>query len=54
MPLVGGFSYTHMDLESGILGLYRQHVSDISLVIFRLGLQAMVELAIGGFGPLLT
>lgn len=48
MPLLGGFSYRHVDLEGGIPGLYRQdgvHLSDVGADIFNLGLQSSIERA---------
>lgn len=48
MPLLGGFSFYHVDLEGGFPGLYRQdgiHLSDVGLEIFNLGLQNLIERA---------
>lgn len=48
MPTIGGLSYWHVDLEGGILGLYRQdgaHFSDVGLNILNLKLQCGIERA---------
>lgn len=48
LPLLGGFSFRHIDLEGGFPGLYRQdgiHLSDVGLDIFNLGLQTCIEQA---------
>lgn len=48
MPTIGGFSFRHVELEGGIVGLFRLdgvHLSEIGLDIFNNDLQSMVELA---------
>lgn len=53
LPLLGGFSYRHSDLEGFLQGLYRGdlvHLSDVGLDIFNTGLQNILErvMAFGG------
>lgn len=56
LSTIGGFIFRHIDLEGGIIGLFRTdgiHLSDIGLDIFNNNLQTMVELPAfrGGIGP---
>lgn len=48
MPLIGGLSNRHVDLEGDIPGFYRQdgvHLSEVGLDIFNLDLQCGIEMA---------
>lgn len=48
MPVIGGFSYRHLDVEGGFSGLYRSdsvQLSEVGLDIFNLGLHSSIDSA---------
>ncbi|CAH2286143.1 Hypothetical predicted protein [Pelobates cultripes] len=54
LPTLGMTSYRHRDIEGNCAGFYRSdeiHLSDIGLDIFNLGIQSMLEMAMGVGGP---